>query len=278
LLGEKIRKQLNNALEALRVELSEEESVTRAKLLFVLDDVSPHVPESLLYANQLQDDFLRTAFELAPRKYVFTKEFAKWFFASTRWKPAKTIGSNISVEVLRRVMPPRVVASKARYVGVWDPILRAFDRSVGKTVLIEENIVTILVGGQQPVVTCFNLRDKLFACSCPAYSDTSRGENWLKRHLLCKHLLKTIYHHYKLLARSLSKEELEPWNASLSYIESRFPRVEDKTALITNWLYYFTRKVFSKLNFRSAFFKNPQLTQRAVRKLLGGGEDAVAPT
>jgi acetyl-CoA carboxylase beta subunit len=127
--------------------------------------------------------------------------------------------------------------------------------------MIQDRLVTIIQGGKKEYLTCFDLKNKQFACTCDAFNATAEKER--VRHLICKHLFRTIYHHYEAFTPLKINN---PWNESLKEIEKTVNQ-KDKSVLLTNWLYYFTRHVFAKLEFKATTFKAVKSAEEAIATL-----------
>jgi len=190
--------------------------------------------------------------DLAPTGLKFDEKMAKWFFAATRaWRECY----DVTLDELRSVMPPGVVSPKAERVAVWEPIMRAFNRNVVKVSTAGNLLLTAVTGsGVQQYLTCIDLRKRLFACSCPIYNHEDETER--KRHILCKHLMLSIYHHNQLILEE-SRANFNDWSSSLKAAQSHLR----SDVMIPNWLYYFIKKVFAKMGFEAARFNPNQVEE-----------------
>jgi len=199
--------------------------------------------------------------DLAPTGLKFDEKMARWFFAATRaWRECY----GVTLGELRSVMPLGVVSPKAERVAVWEPILRAFNRSIVKVSTANNLLLTAVAGsGVQQYLTCIDMEKMLFACSCPAYN--ADDENSRKRHILCKHLMLSIYHHHEIL---LEKSGEDPWGwiSSLSAAQNH----SHSNIMIPNWLYYFIKRVFASMGFEAGRFENPSQV-REVLELIEEG-------
>ncbi|OYT46582.1 hypothetical protein B6U84_00075 [Candidatus Bathyarchaeota archaeon ex4484_40] len=192
--------------------------------------------------------------DLAPTGLKFDEKMAKWFFAATRaWRESY----DVTLDELRSVMPPGVVSSRAERVAVWEPIMRAFNRNVVKVSTAGSLLLTAVTGsGVQQYLTCIDLEKRLFACSCPIYNHEDETER--KRHILCKHLMLSIYHHNQLILEESG--DSRDWSSSLKAAQNH-PRSD---VMIPNWLYYFIKKVFAKMGFEAGLFKDPNQVEEVL--------------
>jgi len=213
-----------------------------------LKALSQHVPEELLHLT------------IIPLGLKFDEDLARWFFAATKtWRECR----GISVQELRRIMPLGVVSRNAKRVAVWDPLLRAFSRNVVKVSRAESALLTSVTGsGVQQYLTLIDVEKRLFSCSCPAYN--TDNENNFKRHILCKHLLLSIYHHHSAILEE-SNEDPKEWLRSLSAAK----RHREHRVMLANWLYYFVKRVFAPMEFEASQFEDENQV-REVLALMGG--------
>ena len=255
MLDKKTLNQIKQAVSALQKELAVRVDIPRSPLLLTIDEVCPHIPLRQLKEVATYDALLLKSLQVKPEPTVFDVKFANWFFAATKgWRPASQFNSTVSLATLRSVMPPNTVSPKATHVAVWPPILRAFERIVGKTTMIGEKIITIIYGGDEPHLTCIDLDRRTFACTCKAFN--ADDEQQRKRHVICKHLFRAIYHHYETLFTAFaSNMNLNPWRSSLEQIERGFA-ANDKRVLLANWVYYFTKNVFANLGMYPGRFED----------------------
>jgi len=259
--NEDMLNQIKNAVDSLHSEVSAQIKLPKATLLLTIDDVCPHIPLKTLRQITSNDATLAKMLQLEMGGLIFDENLSKQFFSSTGWRTASAFGSTISITDLNTLMPPGVVSGRAHSAAVWYPILSAFDRGIGRTTMIQDKLVTIIQGGKKEYLTCFNLKNKQFACTCDAFNTTAEKERI--RHLICKHLFRTIYHHYEAFTPLKINN---PWNESLKEIEKTVDQ-KDKTVLLTNWLYYFTRHVFAKLEFKATTFKTVKSAEDAIATL-----------
>ena len=196
--------------------------------------------------------------KIAPTGLVFDEKFSRWFFAATReWREIDFL----TVDDLRAAMPPKTVSRNANRVAVWGPILRAFDRTPAKITKAGETLLTAVSGGEEPYLTAIDLENGVFACSCPAYNH--EDENWRKRHLLCKHLMLSIFHHHSSILEACGRKA-EPWEKSLKKCQ-RHPYSQ---AMLANWLYYFIKKVFAKLKLQAGRFEDWNAVDSALNSMV----------
>jgi len=226
--------------------------------LAVVDEVHTLTAENLRSLSQYAPKQL---FQIAvvPTGLRFDERMARWFFAATRtWRECE----GVSVNELRAVMPSGVVSPNAKRVAVWEPIKRAFSRNVAKVSTANNLLLTAITGTDvQQYLTCIDLEKMLFACSCPAYN--ADDENSWKRHILCKHLMLSIYHHHEILLEK-SGEDPREWISSLSAAQNH----PHSDIMIPNWLYYFIKRVFAGMGFEAGRFENP-IQVREVLELMG---------
>ena len=191
----------------------------------------------------------------------FDEKMARWFFAATRtWRECE----GISISELRSIMPRGIVSPNASRVAVWEPILRAFNRNIVKVSTAGNMLLTAVAGsGVQQYLTCIDMEKMLFACSCPAYN--ADDENSRKRHILCKHLMLSIYHHHEVL---LEKSGVDPreWISSLSAAQNH----PHHMVMIPNWLYYFIKNVFAGMGFEAGRFENPSQVKKVLELMEEG--------
>lgn len=190
---------------------------------------------------------------LEPAGITFNKSMATYFFNATRqWvdRPEVTV-----IELIN-MMPYGVVSKKARKVAVWRPIERALTNVTARVTATDKYLLADIDGTTGRHVTCIDLEEKLFACTCPAY-----GDGTAKRHVLCKHLMHSIYRH--------SEEILSYAGASGEWIESlkSCQKHHHAHVLVCNWLYYFIKHVFADLSFQSARLLNPEEVREAFFNL-----------
>jgi len=215
--------------------------------LAVVDEIHTVTAEDLERLSWHVPDVLSEV-SLIPTGLKFDEKMANWFFAATNsWR----ICEGVTVKELRAVMPPGTVSPRANRVALWTPIKRAFDRSVSKVSKAGDALLTCISGGSKSHLTCLDLGNRLFACSCPAYN--SKRENERKRHVLCKHLMLSIYYHNSSVLRrfSMLKKESD-WSRSLSLAQFH----QHRNVMLCNWLYYFIKKIFAPLSFEAGLFKS----------------------
>jgi hypothetical protein len=212
--------------------------------LAVVDDYHTVNAEELKHLAQNVPQQLYTV-KIVPTGLVFDEKFSRWFFAATReWREIDFL----TVDDLKAVMPPKTVSRNANRVAVWGPILRAFNRTPAKVTRAGKMLLTSVLGDEEPYLTAVDLENKMFACSCPAYNH--EDENWRKRHLLCKHLMLSIYHHHPSILEAYGDNG--SWEKSLKKCQ-KHPHSQ---IMLANWLYYFVKKVFAKLNFQAGTFED----------------------
>lgn len=180
----------------------------------------------------------------------FDGRMAAWFFAATRAWEEKW---EVTLEELVATMSPGVVSEKAKRVAVWKPIERAFERTVVKVTTTKDALFAAITGGEKDYLTCIDLKNRLFACSCPAFN------NGGKRHAICKHLLLSIYHHNDALLEE-SGEETRSWRESLSRAKNH----PEKRIMLVNWLYYFIKNVFVRMGFKTGHYEDPNQVEKAL--------------
>ena len=209
--------------------------------LAVVDDYHTIGAEELKQLAQHVPQQLYTV-KIAPIGPVFDEKFSLWFFAATRkWREIDFL----TVDDLRATMP----------------ILRAFDRTPAKITRVGETLLTAVSGGEEPYLTAIDLENGVFACSCPAYNH--EDENWRKRHLLCKHLMLSIFHHHSSILEACGRKA-EPWEKSLKKCQ-RHPYSQ---AMLANWLYYFIKKVFAKLKLQAGKFEDWNAVDSALNSMV----------
>ena len=222
--------------------------------LAVVDEVHTLTAENLRSLSQHAPQMLLNI-RLVPAGLKFDGRMARWFFAATRtWREC----GGISVDELRSIMPRGVVSRNAWRVAVWEPIKRALSRNVVKVSAADNLLLTAVAGsGAQQYLTCIDLERMLFACSCPAYNADDE-DSW-KRHILCKHLILSIYHHNEFI---LERSGFDPqeWVSSLSAAQSH----PHYAVMIPNWLYYFIRNVFACMGFEAGRFEDPDRVREAL--------------
>lgn len=199
----------------------------------------------------------RIAVSLTPLNLRFDRGAAKWFFAATR----EWVETPIPVEELRRTMPPKTVSRKAERVAVWKPILRAFNRIIIKVTKTGNLLLAAVPGSADTYLVTFNLNRKLYACSCPAYAQP-RDVTWLRRHILCKHLMLGIYHFHEEFLEMAGKNRAD-WIRSLKACQQH----RESQVMLGNWLYYLISKVFSELGFQAAKYVDRGEVERAIQTL-----------
>jgi len=222
--------------------------------LAVVDEVHTLTAEDLRSLSQYAPKQL-LQITITPTGLKFDEKMARWFFAATRtWHECE----GVSVNELRSIMPPGVVSRNAKRVAVWEPIKRAFSRNVVKVSAANNLLLTAVTGsGVQQYLTCMDLEKMLFACSCPAYN--ADDNNSRKRHILCKHLMLSIYHHHEFILEK-SDEDPEEWISSLSAAQNH----PHHTSMIPNWLYYFIKNVFAGMEFEAGRFENPDKVREVL--------------
>jgi len=222
--------------------------------LAVVDEVHTLTAEDLKSLSQHASKQL-PKIAITPTGLKFDEKMARWFFAATNaWYEC----DGVSIDELKTIMPSGVVSPNARRVAVWDPIRRAFSRSIVKVSAANNQLLTAVSGSiARQYLTCIDLEKKLFACSCPAYN--ADDENSWKRHVLCKHLMLSIYHHHELLLEK-SGEKPGEWISSLSAAQNH----PHHAVMISNWLYYFIKNVFAGMGFEASRFKNPSQVKKVL--------------
>jgi hypothetical protein len=244
-------------------------------LLFIIEEISTAPARAVL--NLV----------MRARDYCLDEKLVNWFFAATRqWEPA-----DVPLQLLKECMPPNTVSPKADRVGVWDPISRALERPRGR-VVEEGGTICALLKPVTPTakdwyLATIDLQRRMFACDCPAYTGEDRGvkergEEWRKRHVLCKHLLLTAF---ELSDRILDASPLPPdqkaqWRESKAKI---FQQHRNQLAagaggyaagdrvtkvLAANYLYFFVKHVLPKMEMRPANYDQDSL--RRVKEELAG--------
>jgi len=225
-------------------------------LLFIIEDISSA-------AQKIALDVVMRA-----RDYCFDEKMANWFFAATnQWEPA-----DIPLQLLKEIMPPNTVSPKADRVAVWEPISRALERPKGKVVeadgALYVHLKAITPNIKSSYLATIDLKRKMFACDCPSYTGIDhgkqRGEEWRKRHLLCKHLLLSIFElNDKILEASpLSGEEKAQWNECKAKLQQK-ANTDRSVArpLAANYLYFFTKHVLPRLEMRPADYDESSLNR-----------------
>jgi hypothetical protein len=266
-VDKKTLEQIKEAINNLQSETSVKVKLPKAPILLTIDDVCPHIPLKTLRQVTTSNGDLIQMLGLTQDPVIFDETFVKWYFSSSRWETAKSHGSSLDVDALLQVMPTGTVSNRAHHVCVWAPIIRAFERNVGHATMVGNKIVTI-VSGDTDALTCIDLQKKSFACTCSGFNSDDEDER--KRHALCKHLLRSVYHHYEAIFSVLEPTtNLNPWTTSLSTIE-QYPLEADRKVLITNWLYYFVRRAFTKLELHLARFEDLEAATQAINALTLG--------
>ncbi|MEM1792694.1 MAG: hypothetical protein QXE92_00440 [Thermofilaceae archaeon] len=216
--------------------------------LAVLEDVKTLSPKD--YERLRGAVNLNFIVKLEPASLVFDRRMAAYFFAATRtWREVE-----VSLEDLVNTMPPGAVSPRAKRVAVWEPIEKALS-NVSARVTAIGNCLLADVRGSDRYITCIDLDRKLFACTCPAYND---GRD--KRHVLCKHLIHSIYRH---------SEEIMRWaGAGPEWIMSLKASQNHKHAyeMVCNWIYYFIKHVFAGLMMQAARLANPEEVREKIFK------------
>jgi len=266
-MDKEVMKQIKDALDVLEAGTAVKVKLPKSTILLTVDEICPHIPLKTLKQITTSDEELAQMLRMTGGNAVFNENVAKAFFATHRWGSANNYGGSVTVDVLKRIMPSGVVSDRAHHVSVWDPIMRAFEKNVGKTTMVENKIVTI-VSGESENLTCVDLENRQFACTCPNFN--SDKDDKRKRYTLCKHLLRTIYHHYEAIFSELEPTtNLNPWTRSLTEIE-QYGNEEGKRVLMANWVYYFVRHVFTKLELSSSRFEDVETAKKAVEVLTVG--------
>ena len=238
----------------------------KASLLHTIDDIyiSTEVPTLSLEPEWMKD------LELTPEEHVFDPRFCAWYFAASPWEDCEFIG----LDDLQEILPPGTISEVAVRAGVWERFFRVFKRTIIRSRRIGDKIITVTSGETEEHITVIDLKKKLFTCSCPAFN--SEDENFHKRHLLCKHLLLTIYHNYQhfctldeRLKWTLSYRKLQETIKNTPLDIALYPNLADeyKTELVGNWIYYFLKHVFAPKKFRAARFANLNKAKKAAHKI-----------
>lgn len=244
-------------------------------LLFIIEEISTAPVRAVLNV------VMRT------RDYYLDEKLVNWFFAATKqWKETA-----VPLQLLKEVMPPNTVSPKADRVGVWEPINKALERPKGR--LVEEGgALYVLLKPITPTVkeqylTTIDLQRRMFACDCPAYTGEetfvdnrkrvwrggeARGEEWRKRHVLCKHLLLSSFELSDRILESspLTVEERAQWKECKTRILQQNASTDQYTirVLAANYLYFFVKRVLSRMEMHPADYDEESLG-RAKEELAG---------
>ena len=190
---------------------------------------------------------------MEPTDYAFDEQSAAWFFSATRgWREV-----DISLDELRAIMPPGVVSPKARGVSVWPPIVGTLTRTVSYATRSGSQLLSAVTGGEDTYLTAIDLEDRLFACSCPAYLSEKLGDP--RRHILCKHLMLSIYHFSDILLEK--QPHAEAWR------KAKRECVRRGIYYVVNWIYYFIRRVFAGLGFQAGVFRDEKHVCSVLERL-----------
>ncbi|MEM3432621.1 MAG: hypothetical protein QXG08_01005 [Candidatus Methanomethyliaceae archaeon] len=199
---------------------------------------------------------------MVARGYAFDERFAAWFFGATNeWKD-----TTVPLSTLAETMPPNTVSPNAKRVAVWKPIIRALERPRGTVkdadgVTYAKLLPLSPTAGASEYLVALDFRNRMFACSCAAYTgeghEQKHLDTWKKRHALCKHLMLLIFERMERVLEfsPLSEGERASWRASKAKIAS-VPRDQyTKDILVANLLYYFIRHVFARMGMRPSDYR-----------------------
>jgi hypothetical protein len=187
---------------------------------------------------------------------VFDVKAARRYF-SNGWVPVK-----VSIAELKAIMPSSVVSERAWRVGISPLIVEIFDlgmtaklTSVGRG--SDALYLTLTEGEGGKYLATIYMERKVHVCHCNEFAEKG----------FCKHVLLGVFHfHEAILDRwgeLLASPTAEEWLESFTLAQQhRHERV-----MLCNWLYYFAKECYAKLEFKAGKYRFQNSVKRAIRQM-----------
>lgn len=183
---------------------------------------------------------------------AFDVEAARRYF-SDGWVPVE-----VSVEELRAVMPSGVVSRRAWRVGISPLIVEVFEGGLAaKLASVGEGVhLALAEDGAEKRLATVSVERKIHVCHCADFAEKG----------FCKHLLLAVFHfHEAILDRwgKLLASPPEEWLESFKLAQQH----QHRRTMLCNWLYYFTKECYARLEFKAGKYRFQNSVKKAIRQM-----------
>jgi hypothetical protein len=184
---------------------------------------------------------------------VFDVEAARRYFSNS-WVPVE-----VPVEELRAVMPGGVVSRRAWRVGISPLIVDVFEGGMmAKLTSVGEGLCLALAeDGADKRLATISVERKIHVCHCAEFAEKG----------FCKHLLLATFHFHEAIldrwGKLLSSPTPEEWLESFTLAQQH----QHRRTMLCNWLYYFTKECYARLEFKAGKYRFQNSVKKAIRQM-----------
>ena len=194
------------------------------------------------------------AVQLPKSPIVFDYNAARSFF-SDGW-----VSVDVTVDELRGVMPKGVVNWKAWRVGVSPKIIKAFEGGMAtKVTSTDGHCFSLVEDGGNKYLASILVKHKIHVCHCQEFGEKD----------FCQHLLVALFHFHEAILELWGDKASPPkpseWLESFRLAQQH----PHRRTMLCNWLYYFTKECYAKLEFKAGRYKSMASIQKAIKQMEG---------
>ena len=192
--------------------------------------------------------------QLPKNPVVFDYSAARSFF-SDGWVPV-----DVTVDELMGVMPKGVVSWKAWRVGVSPKIVKAFEGGMATRVASTDgHCLSLVEDGGDKYLASILVERRIHVCHCREFGEKG----------FCQHLLVALFHFHEAILE-LWGDEASPPKPSERLESFRLAQQhQHRRTMLCNWLYYFTKECYAKLEFKAGRYRSAASIRKAIKQMGG---------